>query len=239
MNEAGPGAAPSRRIRVVVADAAALIREGLAAMLNAQPDVELVGVCADGRELERLIALKRPDVVVTELSLPPTGEREGIRVAARLRESDPEIGVVVLSQDAEPDFATQLLSNGSSRRAYLLKDRIGDADELMRAIAAVREGRSSVDPAVVEALVRARERETHSPLAGLTERERQILGEMAQGKSNGAIAESLVLTKGAVEKHVNSIFAKLDLRQSQSVSRRVKATLLFLADQRGSPPMPS
>ena len=219
-------------IRVVVGDDSALIRAGLAAMLRAEPGVELVGVGNDGNELGELIAKARPDVVVTDLRMPPSGGREGISLAARLRGSDPHIGVVVLSQYVEPDFAIELMSEGSGGRAYLLKDRVGDAPELVRAIRAVHDGGSVVDPAVVEALIAAQQQKRSSLLAELTERERQVLSLIAEGRSNAAIAESLVLSKRGVEKHINSIFAKLGLRETETVSRRVKAALMFLADER-------
>jgi DNA-binding NarL/FixJ family response regulator len=228
MAEAGPNGAP---IRVVVADDSALIREGLAAMLASQPGVEFAGACADGQELDRMVQDTDPDVVVTDLRMPPSGGREGIRIATRLRRSKPETGVVVLSQYVEPDYAIELMSEGTARRAYLLKDRIDDAPELVRAIRAVSTGGSVIDPAVVEALIAAQQRQKGSPLAELTAREREILALIAEGRSNAAIAEDLVLTKRAVEKHVNSIFAKLELKEAENVSRRVKAALLYLADE--------
>ena len=218
-------------IRVVIADDSALIREGLAAMLAGRTDVEVAGAGRDGAELDELVGSAEPDVVVTDLRMPPSGGREGIRIATRLRRSHPEIGVVVLSQYVEPEFAIELMSEGSSRRAYLLKDRVADAEELVRAIHAVNEGGSVVDPAVVEALIEAQQRKRSSPLASLTDREREVLSAIAEGRSNAAIAASLVLTKRAVEKHVNSIFAKLGLTDAEDVSRRVKAALLFLADE--------
>jgi DNA-binding NarL/FixJ family response regulator len=223
-------------IRVVVADDSALIRQGLEAMLSGRGDLEFAGSGGDGEELDELVATVRPDVVVTDLRMPPSGGREGIRIATRLRRSHPHIGVVVLSQYVEPEFAIELMSDGSSRRAYLLKDRVADAPELVRAIHAVNDGGSVVDPAVVEALIEAQQRKLNSPLAELTGRERQVLSVIAEGRSNAAIAESLVLTKRAVEKHVNSIFAKLGLTEAEDVSRRVKAALLFLADEDGAGP---
>ncbi len=223
-------------IRVVLADDSALIREGLASMLAGRGDMELVGAGRDGEELEELISTERPDVVVTDLRMPPSGGREGIRIASRLRRSDPHIGVVVLSQYVDPDFAIELMWEGSSGRAYLLKDRLADAPELVRAIEAVSEGRSVVDPAVVDALIEVQQRKQSSPLTELTDREREVLSLIAEGQSNAAIAESLVLTKRAVEKHVNSIFAKLELTEAENVSRRVKATLMFLADEDGAAP---
>lgn len=229
-----PGAS-SNVVRVAAADDSVVVREGIAAMLAEEPDIELVGVCADGEELERLAASERPDVVVTDIRMPPSGDQEGIRLAARLRESDPRIGVVILSQHVEPEYAVQAMSTGTGGRAYILKDRLADAGELARAIRAVTTGGSAIDPLVVEALMRARAREERSPLDELTPREREILAQIAEGKSNAAIAESLVLTKRAVEKHVNSIFAKLALAESADVSRRVMAALLFLAESDGLP----
>lgn len=228
MSEVAPAAKP---VRVAVADDSVVIREGLTAMLAEEPDIELVGACGDGEELERLALRERPDVVITDIRMPPSGEHEGIRVAARLREAEPRIGVVILSQHIEPEYAVEAMSTGTARRAYILKDRLGDAAELTRVIRAVTDGGSAIDPLVVDALMKARQREQSSPLEMLTPREREILAQIAEGKSNAAIAESLVLTKRAVEKHVNSIFAKLALPDSTDVSRRVKAALLFLAEE--------
>jgi DNA-binding NarL/FixJ family response regulator len=234
MADAAPPQPGEPPVRVVLADDSAVIREGLTAMLASRPDVELLGSGRDGAELDELIATARPDVVVTDLRMPPSGGREGIRIATRLRRSDPRIGVVVLSQYVEPEFAIELMNEGSSGRAYLLKDRLADAPELVRAIHAVNDGGSVVDPAVVEALIEAQQRKQGSALAELTDREREVLSVIAEGRSNAAIAESLVLTKRAVEKHVNSIWAKLGLTEAANVSRRVKATLLFLADGDGA-----
>jgi len=221
----------ARRARVVVADDSVVIREGLSAMLAEEPSVELVGLCGDGQELERLIESERPDVVIADIRMPPSGGREGIRVASQLRGSDPEVGVVILSQHVERDYVLDLMGSGTSGRAYLLKERIGDAGELVRAIRAVMDGGSAIDPAVVDVLIEGRARERRSALEELTARELQILAQIAEGKSNAAIAQSLVLTKRAVEKHVNSIFAKLDLPDPEDVSRRVMAALLFLAEK--------
>src|SRR4030081_434574 len=203
-----PTVAPSDRIRVVIADDAYVIREGLAATLSLAPEVELVGVCSDGNELSAMITAEHPDVVITDVRMPPSGDGEGIRIASRLRESDPETGVIVLTQYLESAYAVSLMYAGTSRRAYLLKDRIQDRAELLRAIHSVASGGSVIDPEVVEMLIQSRVRAAESPLAELTSREREILAEIAQGKSNAAIAQSYVLTKRAVEKHVNSIFAK-------------------------------
>jgi DNA-binding NarL/FixJ family response regulator len=223
--------APDDPIRVVVAEDSYLIREFLTSALTACPEVELTAVCTNGKELEAAIAKWRPQVILTDIRMPPSGADEGIRVAARLRETDPEVGVVVLSQYAEPAYALALLDQGTSRRAYLLKERIRNTDELIGAIQAVARGGSVIDPMIVDVLIAARARSAKSRLSQLTPRERQLLAEIAAGKSNSAIAQSLVLTKRAVEKHVNSIFSKLDLPETQDVSRRVKATLIFLSEQ--------
>ncbi len=217
-------------IRVVIAEDSYLIREILTTTLAAAPEVELVAVCCNGKELKLAIDTWNPDVVLTDIRMPPSGADEGIRVAAELRETHPEVGVVVLSQYAEPAYAVALLEKGTGRRAYLLKERIRNRDELIGAIEAVAEGGSAIDPAIVDVLIKARSKMAHSRLSELTPRERQLLAEIAAGKSNGAIAESLVLTKRAVEKHVNSIFAKLNLPETQDVSRRVMAALIFLSE---------
>lgn len=210
-----------------------MIREFLVALLSAARGVELAAVCSNRTELEKAISLWRPDVVVTDIRMPPTGGDEGIRVAVGLRETNPEIGVVVLSQYAEPAYAIELLDQGTAGRAYLLKERIRNKQQLLEAIEAVADGGAVIDPTIVDVLIQARSRAAHSQLSQLTPRERQLLAEIAAGKSNGAIAESLVLTKRAVEKHVNAIFAKLNLPETTDVSRRVKATLIFLSEETG------
>ena len=222
---------PDRRIRVVVAEDSYVIREFLTATLSTTPEVELMAVCTNGKELETAIEVWNPDVVLTDIRMPPSGTDEGVRIAARLRDTHPQVGVLVLSQYAEPAYALRLLEHGTGGRAYLLKERIRDKAELLRAIEAVARGGSVIDPMIVDVLIAARSRAAKSRLAQLTPRERELLAEIAAGKSNGAIAESLVLTKRAVEKHVNSIFSKLDLPETQDVSRRVKATLIFLAEE--------
>lgn len=220
-------------IRVIVAEDSYLIRESLNQLLATEPGVEVVAVCGDRIALEAGIERERPDVVVTDIRMPPSGEEEGIRAAERLRDTHPEVGVVVLSQYADPAYALALLESGSSRRAYLLKDSLHNRRDLVAAIEAVASGGSTIDPKVVDVLIEARARTARSPLSGLTPRELELLGEIAQGKSNAAIAESLVLTKRAVEKHVNSIFMKLGLPESQDLSRRVKAALIFLSEEDG------
>lgn len=227
----GSGERGRSPIRVVVAEDSYLIREFLTTTLSAAPEVELVAVCSNGKELQSAIATSRPEVVLTDIRMPPSGAGEGLRVAARLRETDPETGVVVLSQYAEPSYALALLGKGTGRRAYLLKERIRNREQLITAIETVAAGGSVIDPLIVDVLIEARSRGAHSRLSELTPREREVLSEIAAGKSNGAIADSLVLTKRAVEKHVNAIFSKLDLPDTLDTSRRVRATLIFLSEQ--------
>lgn len=218
--------------RVVLAEDNALLREGLARVLAAADDVDLVGTAADLPGLEALLEEHRPDVVVTDIRMPPSGTDEGIRVAARLRADRPEVGVVVLSQHDDPAYALALLDEGSAGRAYLLKERVAEVGELVAAVREVAAGGSVIDPAVVEGLVSATRRPRRSELDRLTPRELEVLSEMATGRSNAAIAASLVLSERAVEKHTNSIFSKLGLSEERDLNKRVKAVLLFLADRR-------
>jgi DNA-binding NarL/FixJ family response regulator len=218
-------------IRVVFAEDNALLRDGVARLVDAQEDLELAGVAGDLPELLDLVESAKPDVVVTDIRMPPSGTDEGIRAAASLREEHPDVGVVVLSQYASPGYALDLLSGGSEGRAYLLKERVSDPDELVDAIRQVAEGGSVIDPKVVEELVAATATRPKSDLDRLTPRETEILHEMATGKSNAAIAETLVLSERAVEKHTNSIFSKLGLSEERNVNRRVKAVLLYLSGQ--------
>jgi DNA-binding NarL/FixJ family response regulator len=221
---------PRRPIRVIAAEKSFVMRQVLTSTLESAPEVELVAVCSDRAELDAAIVSERPQVLITAIRMPPSGTDEGIQVASRLRESDPDVGVVVLSQYAEPEHAFALFESGSDGRAYLLKERIRSRTELIRAIEAVAGGGSVMDPEIVDALIEARTRRARSPLGELTPREQELLGEIAAGNSNRAIAESLGLTKGAVEKHVHSIFTKLGLPEDQEVSRRVKATLIYLSE---------
>jgi DNA-binding NarL/FixJ family response regulator len=223
-------------IRVVVAEDSLLVREGLVQLLTATPDVEVVAVCEDSDGVLSAIAEHAVDVILTDIRMPPSGTDEGIRLAATLRDTHPEIGVVVISQHDDPGYALRLFAQGSDRRGYLLKERVHDREQLASAVRSVAGGGSVIDPKVVEALLATKTRGQDSPLAALTPREREVLGEIAQGKSNAAIAESLVLTKRAVEKHINAIFLKLNLAYVEDVSKRVKATLLFLAEPDEVPP---
>jgi len=220
-------------LRIVLADDSLIVREGVRGMLDSQPDLSVVGTCADLDSLLAAVAKHAPDVVVTDVRMPPTSTDEGIRAAALLRASDPGVGVVVLSQYADPEYALKLLEHGSGGRAYLVKDAVGEPGHLAAAVRAVAAGRSVVDPAVVEALVAARAAPKASPLATLTERERAVLAQIAQGKSNAAAGAALYLSERAVEKHINTLFAKLGLAAEPDTNRRVKAVLIYLAEERG------
>jgi len=216
-------------VRIVVADDAMLVREGVQRVIEMYPDLELVSAVGDFDGLLAAVEEHQPDVVVTDIRMPPTSSDEGIKAATRLRETAPGIGVVVLSQYVEPAYALELLSAGSQRRAYLLKERVSEPDQLVDAIREVARGGSVVDPRVVEVLVAGVRRRVDDPLAGLTRREREVLEQIAQGKSNAGVASALFLTERAVEKHINTMFAKLGLSAEPDVHRRVSAVLLYLA----------
>jgi DNA-binding NarL/FixJ family response regulator len=217
-------------IRLVLAEDHYLVREGIRHLLEMQPDLEVAAVCDDLGSLLTAVDAERPDVVVTDVRMPPGGTDEGIQAAVRLRETDPEIGVVVLSQYANPSYVLTLLEGGSARRAYLLKERVKDLEQLVGAIRTVADGGSVIDPEVVESLVAANARGAESPLKQLTKREHDVLREMAAGKNNAAIAEALFLTESSVEKVIHSIFLKLGLTWEEAVHKRVKAVILYLAE---------
>jgi DNA-binding NarL/FixJ family response regulator len=217
-------------IRLVIAEDHLLVREGIRRLLETQPDIEIAAVCDDLDSLLAAVDAERPDVVVTDIRMPPGNADEGIQAAARIRETHPDIGVVVLSQYATPSYALALLESGSERRSYLLKERLQDLEHLMSAIHAVADGGSVIDPKVVEALVAENARGEESRLNQLTPRERDVLREMAAGKSNAAIGESLFLAERSVEKVIHSIFLKLGLTWEPSVNKRVKAVILYLAE---------
>jgi DNA-binding NarL/FixJ family response regulator len=219
------------RIRVVLGEDSYLAREGITGVLADQDDIEVVAICDDLDALRCAIDESSPDVVLTDIRMPPTNTDEGIKLAAELRTSHPEIGVVVLSLHAEPLYATKLLDEGSDGRAYLLKERVNDRSELSRAIHEVAAGRSVIDPRIVDCLLAAQRQRADSRLDVLTPREQEILALIAEGWSNSAIAKRVVITKRAVERHINSIFLKLGLGDSEDVSRRVKAVLLYLTGQ--------
>jgi DNA-binding NarL/FixJ family response regulator len=220
-------------IRVALAEDHVLLREGISRLVSADEDFELVGVASDLPGLLAVVEQHDPHVVITDIRMPPSGTNEGIQAAAWLREHRPSVGVVVLSQYIAPGYAVALLEHGSAGRAYLLKEQVASVDELARAIRTVAAGGSVIDPRVVDELVRERSQRHQSPLAALTPRESEILAEMAQGKSNAAIAVALTVTERAVEKHTNSIFSKLGLSEEKDVNRRVKAVLLFLSEPAG------
>jgi DNA-binding NarL/FixJ family response regulator len=217
-------------IRIVLAEDQYLVREGLRRLLESREDLEVASACADLDSLLAAVEAEQPDVVVTDIRMPPGNTDEGIQAATRLRETNPEVGVVVLSQYAVPTYMLTLLEGGSEGRAYLLKERVNDLDQIVAAIHAVADGGSAFDPKVVEALVAENARSEESPLNELTARERDVLREMAEGKNNAAIAEALVLTERSVEKVIHSIFLKLGLRWETAVHKRVKAVVLYLAE---------
>jgi DNA-binding NarL/FixJ family response regulator len=220
-------------IRVVLGEDNYLVREGLRQLLASAEGVEVQAECEDLGSLLQAVEEQRPDVVLTDIRMPPTESDEGIQLAGRLRVEHPRIGVVVLSQFAEPAYVLALLESGSDGRAYLLKERVHDRAQLVAAIEAVAAGESVIDPKIVELLVAAKARSERSPLSELTPRELEVLAAIAEGKSNAAISDALVLTKRAVEKHINAIFLKLNLSKAQdagAVSPRVKAALLFLSE---------
>jgi DNA-binding NarL/FixJ family response regulator len=218
-------------LRVVFAEDNYLVREGTAALLATADDIELVGTASSLDELLTAVDEHAPDAVLTDIRMPPSGSDEGIRGAKQIRAAHPDVGVVVLSQFAEEEYAYELLKDGASGLGYLLKERVADVEELVRALTEVARGGSVLDPKIVEALVAAKEHLAHSPLGRLTDREREVLGHMAQGENNAAIAKSLFLTERAVEKHINSLFHKLGLTEEPAVHRRVMAVLAFLREQ--------
>jgi DNA-binding NarL/FixJ family response regulator len=220
-------------IRVVLAEDSYIVREGLRQMLASADGIDVQAECEDLDSLLREVERHAPDVVLTDIRMPPTQSDEGIRLAARLRDEHPEVGVVVLSQYAEPEYVLALLDSGSDGRAYLLKERVHDRAQLITAIETVAAGESVIDPKIVELLVAAKARSERSLLAELTPRELEVLAAIAEGKSNAAISAALVLTKRAVEKHINAIFLKLNLSHAHDAgdsSPRVKAALMFLAE---------
>jgi DNA-binding NarL/FixJ family response regulator len=226
--EAGPAT-----IRVALGEDSYLASEGIARVIEQVDGIELVATAADLDSLRAAIEQQRPDVVLTDIRMPPTNTDEGIRLARELHASAPAVGVVVLSQHSEPAYATSLLEDGSAGRAYLLKERIRNADTLAEVVRSVAARGSYVDPLVVETLVRSTRLRDESRLDELTPRELEILALIAEGRSNAAIADSLVLTKRAVERHINGIFMKLELGNADHVNRRVKAALIYLAGNGG------
>jgi DNA-binding NarL/FixJ family response regulator len=217
-------------IRLVLAEDHYLVREGVRRLLEAQPGIEVAAVCGDLGSLLEAVGRERPDVVVTDIRMPPGHSDEGIQAARRLRETSPDTGVVVLSQYSDPSYALALLDTGSAGRAYLLKERVNDLDQVVAAIRTVSQGGSLIDPKVVEGLVAERVRPASSPIRDLTAREREVLRKMAEGENNASIAEELVVTERSVEKVIHSIFMKLGLTWESAVHKRVKAVILYLAE---------
>jgi len=214
---------------VVIAEDAFIVREGVRMLLEGA-GYEVKGAVETYDELIEAVEIHSPDVVITDIRMPPTRTDEGVRAARHIRASYPSTGVVVLSQYVEPEYATKLFADGAEGLAYLLKERLGDLEQFEHAIDEVRNGRSVIDPRVVDALVEGRTRPA-SPLERLTERESQVMAEVAKGNTNSAIADALFLSERAVEKHINSIFTKLDLLPEKETNRRVRAVLLFLAEE--------
>jgi DNA-binding NarL/FixJ family response regulator len=217
-------------IRLVLAEDHYLVREGVRSLLETRPDLQVVAVCEDLGSLLAAVDEERPDVVITDIRMPPGNTDEGIQAAERLRETNPDVGVVVLSQYTNPSYVLALLEGGSAGRAYLLKERVKDLEQLVEAISTVADGGSVIDPKVVEAMVAENARGVESPLNTLTRRERDVLREMAEGKNNAAIAGALFLTERSVEKVIHSIFLKLGLTWEEAVHKRVKAVILYLAE---------
>jgi DNA-binding NarL/FixJ family response regulator len=214
-------------LRLVVADDNFLVREGLSALLAEVEEIEVVAMATDTASLMRSVAETSPDAVLTDIRMPPTYSNEGIEAAKRIRAEHPGVGVVVLSQYVEEDYAFELLVDGVTGLGYLLKERVSDVEELVRALREVSRGGSVLDPKVVEALV-ARKAAGDGPLPGLTEREREVLQEMATGRNNATIASTLFMSERAVEKHIGAVFQKLGLADERVTNRRVMAVLAYL-----------
>ena len=218
-------------IRVVVADDNFLVRAGVCRLLDQEVDIDVVAQCVDYDDLIATAMRERPDVVLTDIRMPPTGTDEGIRAAQYLRQEVPTTGVVLLSQYAEPEYVRVLLGQGTEGRAYLLKERVAELDDLLLAIREVAKGGSVIDPKVVEAMLQTKVN-SGGDIDRLTPREMDVLSGMAAGQTNAAIAESLVLSRKAVEKHINSIFSKLGLTGDEESHPRVRAVLMYLAEGR-------
>jgi len=224
-------------LRLVFAEDNYLVRQGTAALLATVPDVDLVRSVEDPDALLQAVRDLEPDAVLTDIRMPPSFTTEGIDAAKRIRAEHPRTGVVVLSQYVETDYAVDLLGEGVTGLGYLLKERISDIDELVRALHEVARGGSALDPKVVEGLLRRKAAEVTSPLASLTERENEVLAEMATGRSNASIARTLYMSDRAVEKHITSVFQKLGLGEEADLNRRVSAVVTFL-DAGGRRPAP-
>ena len=218
-------------LRLVLAEDNLLVREGLVSLLGTTDEVDLVATSENYDELLAAVDEHDPNVVLTDIRMPPNHSDEGVRAAERFRETHPDLGVVVISQFAEPEYVLAVLGEGSRGRGYVVKDRIDDLDHLLGAIRTVAAGGSFIDDAVVDILIQSRARVIDSPLQTLSPRELDVLAEIAAGRSNASVAESLHVSRHAVEKHTNAIFAKLGLTEDQEINRRVKAVLMFLSGQ--------
>ena len=215
-------------LRVVFADDNYLVRTGVSALLGEADEIELIAAVGDAEALIRAVAEHRPDAVLTDIRMPPTHTVEGIDAAKRIRADYPDIGVVVLSQFADDDYAFELLEHGVGGLGYLLKERVAERDELVRALQEVARGGSALDPKVIEVLLARKAHEEPSALLGLSDREREVLQQMATGRNNHAIAKTLYMSDRAVEKHIGSIFQKLGLVEEVDMNRRIMAVLAFL-----------
>jgi DNA-binding NarL/FixJ family response regulator len=218
------------KLKVAIAEDHYLVREGTRRLLEDSGDVDVVAAVGTATELKDAVRRLSPHAVITDIRMPPGHHMEGIEAAHAIRSEHPEVGVVVLSQHADATYALELLNKGTEGYAYLLKDRVGDLEQLLRALREVTQGGSLIDPRVVEALLAQRKQAAESPLSELTPRELEVLGAMAEGKTNRGIADALFLSESSVEKHVNAIFGKLGLSQEQQIHRRVAAVLAFLRD---------
>lgn len=228
-----PGRVSAMAITLVFAEDSFIVREGVRAVIESVDGFELVATVEDYDELIAATERERPDVVITDIRMPPTRTDEGIRAAREIRKAYPDTAVLVLSQYVEPDYALRLFEDGSDGLGYLLKERVGDVDQLVDGLKRVAEGGSVIDPKVVDALIVGRTSARESKLTRLTEREAEVLEQLATGRSNAAIAEELFLSVRAIEKNVNSIFTKLDLLPEPETNRRVRAVLMYLAETGG------
>jgi DNA-binding NarL/FixJ family response regulator len=226
----------TERLRVVIAEDNYLVREGTRRLLEDSDEVQVVAAVGDAAQLLQAVRALRPDAVLTDIRMPPSHQTEGIEAARQIRNDYPDVGVVVLSQYSDAAYATELFADGTDGLGYLLKVTIGDLDEIISALRAVVAGRSVVDPGVVERLVQEQVRKARSPLRGLSARELDVLREMAEGRTNTAIAQRLHLSESAIEKYIGTIFTKLNLGEERRVSRRVAAVLTYLRDPGGHRP---
>ena len=220
-------------IRVVVAEDSFLVRDGIVRLLESQSDIDVVGVGTDYAEGFAAVEANQPDVLLTDIRMPPNRADEGIKLAEHCRRRHPGMGVLLLSQYVEPSYVRALLTQGTDGRGYLLKERVASAEHLINAVRAVATGDSAIDPKVVESLVQRRTRAGDRRISRLSPREREVLAAIAEGQNNAAVAQQLVLSPKAVEKHINSIFAKLGLSGDQQHHPRVRATLMYLSEGHG------